>query len=76
MNCEQKIIQRQFESMQKDFLAVTGLSWGLDLKRSGTELTMANQVDLGIEQRRKCCRISQDPVIRYAVAPVPWREDN
>ena len=38
--------------MQKDFLAVTGLSQGLDLKRSGTKLTMANQTDLGIELRK------------------------
>ena len=30
------------KSMQKDSLAVIGLSWGLDLKRSGTELTIAN----------------------------------
>ena len=32
--------------MQKDFLEVIGLSWGLDPKRSGTELTMANLMDL------------------------------
>ena len=70
------IIQRQLKSMQKDFFAVIGLSWELDLKRSGTELTMANQMDLGIERRRKCCRISQDPVIRCSVVPAPWREDN
>ena len=48
------IIQRQFKSMQKDFLAVIGRSQGLDLKRSGTELTSANQKDLGIELQRKC----------------------
>ena len=49
------------------------LSQGLDLKRIGTELTIANQMDLGIELQRKCCRISQDLVIRYSVVPVPWR---
>ena len=27
----------------------------LDLKRRGTELTIAIQVDLGIELQRKCC---------------------
>ena len=43
--------------MQKYFLAVIGLSCGLDLKRSGTELTIANQMDLGNELRRRCCRI-------------------
>ena len=48
------IIQRQFKSMQKDFLSIIGLSQGLDLKRSGTELTIANQMDLGIELQRKC----------------------
>ena len=48
----------------------TGLSQGLDLKRSGTELTIANQMDLGIELQRNSCRISQDPVIRYSVVPV------
>ena len=62
------IIQRQLKSMQEDFLAVIGLSWGLDPKRSGTELTIAKQ-----NQTR---RISQDPVIRYSVVPVPWREDD
>ena len=71
-----KKIQRQFKSMQKDPLAVIGLSWGLDLKRSGTELTIANQMDLGTELQRKCCSTSQDPVTRYSVAPVPWREEN
>ena len=62
--------------MLKDSLAVTGLSQGLDLKRSGTELTIANQMDLGIELQRKCCRTSQDPVIRYSAVPVPWRDEN
>ena len=51
--------------------AVIGLSWGLDPKRSGAELTMENQMDLGIELPRKCCRISKDQVIRYSGAPTP-----
>ena len=46
------IIQRQLKSLQKESLAVIGLSWGLDLKRSGTELTIANQMYLGIELRK------------------------
>ena len=72
-----KIIQRQFlKDMLKDSLAVIGLSLGLDLKRSGTELTTANQMDLGTELQRRCCWTSQDPVIRYSVVPVPWREEN
>ena len=48
----------------------------LDLKRSGTELTIAIQVDLGIELQRKCCWIAQKPIIRYSLVPVPWREEN
>ena len=71
-----KIIQKVLENALDNFLAVIGLSWGLDLRRSGTELTMAYQVDLGPERRRKCCWTSQDPVIRYSVAPVPWKEEN
>ena len=62
-----KTIQRQLNNMLVDSLAVIGLSWSLDLKRSGTELTMANQMDFGIERRRKCCWPSQKtehPVFR------------
>ena len=66
------IIQRQLKSMWKDFLAVIGL----DLEISGTELTMANQMDLGIERRRNCCKISKIPVIRYSDVPALWREHN
>ena len=44
-------------------------------EKSGTELTMANQMDLGIERRRICFRISKVPVIRYSSVPAPWRED-
>ena len=69
-----KIIQKDLKSTLEDFLAVVGLSWGPDLERIGTELTMVNQ--LGIERRRKCCRISELPVTQYSVVPVPWREDN
>ena len=65
-----KTIQRQQKSMLEDSLAVIGLSQGQDLKRSGTELANANQMDLGTELQRKCCWTSQDPVTRYSVAPV------
>ena len=61
MNCV-KTIQRQLKSMLVDSLAVIGLSRGLDLKRSGTELTIANQMDLGIELQRKCCSTSNIPM--------------
>ena len=64
------------KSMLKDPLAVIGLSLGLDLKRSGTELTIANQMDLGTELQRKCCSTSQDRVILCSVVAVPWREEN
>ena len=47
--------------MLVDSLAVIGVSEGVDLKRTGTELTIAS---------------SQDQVIRYSVGPVPWREEN
>ena len=40
-------------SMLKDSLAVSGLSWDLDLKRSRAELTMANQMDLVTELQGK-----------------------
>ena len=53
--------------MLKDSLAVIGLSWSLDLPRSGTELTIANQMDLGIELMRKCCWFfagTEHPVFR------------
>ena len=65
--------KRQLKSMLKYSLAVIGLSKGLDLKRSATELTIANQMDLGIELQRKCCRTTQDQVILFSVVPVPWR---
>ena len=39
--------------MLADSLAVTGLSKGLGLKRSGTELTILNQTDLGQNCRKK-----------------------
>ena len=71
-----KTIHRQLSSMIVDSPAVIGLSWSLDQKKSGTEPTLTNQIDLGIELHRKCCRTSQDLVIRYSVVPVPWREEN
>ena len=70
------IIQRQLKKRQKDLVAVTGLSVGLDPKRSGAELMMANLLDLGIERRRNCCRISKIPIIQYSDVPALWREDN
>ena len=36
-----KIILKELKNTLEDFLAVIGLSWDLDQKRSGTELTMA-----------------------------------
>ena len=33
------------------------LSSGLDLKRSGTELTIANQIDLGIELQKNAAEL-------------------
>ena len=50
-----KIIEKELKNTLEDFLAVVGLSWGLDQKRSVADLLMACQVDLGVERRRKCC---------------------
>ena len=61
MGCESEmknyvnIFRKVLESTLVNFLAVIGLSWVLDLRRSGTELTMAYQVDIGHERRIKCC---------------------
>ena len=43
---------RQLRIILADCLAVIGLSWGLDQKRSGTELTLTDQTDHGINQQR------------------------
>ena len=43
---------RQLRIMLADCLAVIGLSWGFDQKRSGTELTLTDQTDHGINQQR------------------------
>ena len=43
---------------------------GLDQKKNGTEHTLTNQMDPGIEWQNKCWQISLDPVIRYFVPPV------
>ena len=53
-------------------------SWKNKIKsrKSGTELTMACQVDIGRKQRRKFCRTLRNLVILYSVVPVPWREGN
>ena len=45
-------IHRQLRNMLVSSRAVIGLSWGLDQKRNGTELTMANQMDHGINLHR------------------------
>ena len=57
------IIQRQLNCMLVDSLPVIGLSKGLFLKRSGTELTIENQMDLGTELQIKCSG-SGHPVFR------------
>ena len=62
-----KTIQRQLNSTLVDSLADIGLSQGLDLKRSGTELTITNQVDLGTERQRECYWIH-----RNRASGIPW----
>ena len=46
-------IHRQLRIMLVNSFAVIGLSWGPDLKRSGTERTPTNQTDPGIEWQKK-----------------------
>ena len=53
-----------------------GLSWSLDQKRSGTELTLTNPTYHGITLHSIWWQISQDPVIQYFVPPVLLREEN
>ena len=71
-----KTIHRQLRIMLSNFLAVVGLSWGLDQKKIGVEPTLTNQMDRGIEWQKKLWQISLDPVIRYFVPPVPLKEEN
>ena len=69
-------IHRQLRIMLENSLAVIGLSWGLDQKKSGVEPTLTNQMDHGIEWQKKWWQISLDLVIQCFVLPVPWREEN
>ena len=46
-------IHRLLRIMLADFLAVTGLSWGLEQKRNGTEVILADQSDLGTKLLNK-----------------------
>ena len=46
-------IHRQFRIMLAHSLAVVGFSWGLDQKKSGTEPTLTNQMEPGIEWQKK-----------------------
>ena len=48
--------------MLKDSLAVIGLSLGLDLKRSGRELTIKNLMDLGSELAAELRRIRSSDI--------------
>ena len=71
-----KSFRKVLQNTLDNFLAVIGLSWGLDPRKSGAELTMAYQVDIGRKQWRKCCWTLRNLVILRSVAPVPWKEDN
>ena len=76
MNNYAKIIRNVLQNTLDNFLAVIGLFLGLDPRKSGTELTMAYQVDIGRKQWRKCCRTSRNLVILYSVVAVPWKKYN
>ena len=69
-------IHRQLRIILANSLAVIGLSWGLDQKRNGTEPTLTNPVDRGTKQQRTWWWISQNPVTRYFVPPVPLKEES
>ena len=70
------IIRKVLQNTLDNFLVVIGLTWGLDQRKSGTELTMAYQVKIGRKQQRKCCGTLRNLVILYSVASVPWKKDN
>ena len=65
-------IHRQLRNMLANSLAVTGLSWGLDQKRIGTEPTPTNPTDPGIKLHRTWWWLSLDPVTQYSVPPVAF----
>ena len=69
-------IHKQLRNMLANSLAVIGLSWRLDQKKNGTEPTLTNQMDPGIDGPNKCWQFSLDRVIRYFMPPVPVREEN
>ena len=46
-------IRRQLRIVLANSLGVIGLAWGLDQKRSGTELTLTNPTDPWIEWQKK-----------------------
>ena len=47
------ISHRQLRIMLANSLAVIGLSWTMDQKKSGTEPTLTNQMDHEIEWQKK-----------------------
>ena len=64
-------IHRQLRNMLANSLAVSGLSWGLDQKRNGTEPTLTNPTDHGIKLHRKWRQIfagSGHPIFRASSA--------
>ena len=69
-------IHRQLRITLANSLAVIGLYWDLDQKKSGSEPTLTNQTDHGIEWLKKWIQISLDLVIRFFVLLVPLREEN
>ena len=46
-------IHKQLWNMLANSLAVIGLSWGLDQKKNGAEPILTNQMDHGIERKKK-----------------------
>ena len=49
------IILLQLRSTHADYLVVVGLSWDLDQKRNGTEITVINQTETGTKLLNEWC---------------------
>ena len=64
-------IHRQLRNMLGNSLAVIGLTWGLDQKKSGAAPTLTNQMGHGIEWQKFAIM-----VIQHVVPKVPLRGEN
>ena len=63
-------IHRQLRIMLVNFFKVIGLSWGLDQKRNGTELILADHTDVWTIGERMMMKFSEygHPIFRASSA--------